>query len=407
MRLGGSIYCWLHLFYPLTGYKEAAMKPKNIRTRSLAIGLIVLVVAMLFNSCGQTGNVTSSDSLPGEKSGLPIDDNLSMQKPLIYENLVVFPVTARETTTIGDFITLDEATEKESVEVTEVGGEDEDGARVDMLTVENKSDKTLILISGELVCGGNQDRIIRHSVVLEPGEKSGVPVRCVESGRWGGERAELQCLKGKSAPAGARAAGQVAGTKGQRETWGEVTEEIKRLKPLNKCITESLGEALDDEQVEVDTKKYFEKILLSLTGNNRIVGIVVAVDGRIVGSDIFCSHEVFVRYAEKLLHSYSVEALCAKRAGEEEVEKDAVKETTIETTHKAVTIEQARDYILTIREGKEENVMQEDIYRVIRKVRKLQCAIGLIIEQNGKKVNVHENTFESTSEDSDAAPDEP
>ncbi len=380
------------------------MKPINIRTRSLAISLIVLVVAMLLNSCGQT----PPDSPPGEKSGLPVDDNLSIQKPFMHENLVVFPVTTRETTTIGDFITLDEATEKESVKVTEVGGEDEDDARVDTLTVENKSDKPLILISGELVCGGNQDRIIRHSVVLEPGEKSDVPVRCVESGRWRGVRAELQCLKGKSAPAGARAAGQIAGAKGQQETWAEVKEEIKCLKPLSKCITESLGEALDDEQVEVDTKKYFEKMLPSLTGNNRIVGIVVAVDGRIVGSDMFCSHEVFARYAEKLLHSYSVEALCAKRAGaEEKVEKDAAKETTIETTHEAVTIEQARDYILTIREGKEENVMQEDIYRVIRKVKELQCAISLVIEQDGRKVNVHENTFESTSEDSDAAPDEP
>jgi hypothetical protein len=50
-----------------------------------------------------------------------------------------------------------------------------------------------------------------------------------------------------------------------------------------------------------------------LTGKN-IIGVVVAVGGRIRSADVFASHTMFGIYWPKLLKSYSLEAASAGKA---------------------------------------------------------------------------------------------
>ena len=53
------------------------------------------------------------------------------------------------------------------------------------LTIENISADTVIIVTGEIVKGGKQDRIINQDILLAP--KSGkkkLTVFCVEKGRW-------------------------------------------------------------------------------------------------------------------------------------------------------------------------------------------------------------------------------
>jgi hypothetical protein len=356
----------------------------NRRITSFAFIIITILAGVLLASCSpKTGAGPEADNAGrAAGDGLYVDGNIAVQNPLVRGNFVVFPLTAKKMKSIGDFITLDEAVETQAVAVTEL---DENSPQVDTLTVENRSDKPLFLLSGEIVYGGKQNRVIRHSMVLRPGQKMDVPVRCVEAGRWSSGKSDFTALKEVNAPAGVRQAAQQK-QQSQQATWNQVE---KNLKTLNKSSsTESLKEAVDDPDVQKEFKEYSENTLTALTENEQVVGIVVAVNGRIIGSDVFSSHELFKRYAEKLLNSYAMEALIRK--GEKPAETPA-------------SVAQVRDYLARVKEGKQENVIDNGPCKVTRVVNGNQETLRLEMENLG---DVHENTFETESPDDQSGPDE-
>lgn len=355
----------------------------NHRITTFAFIFVTLFVAVFLTSCSpktdtrQESDNSATAKPANEPTGdeLYIDNNIAVQKPLARGNFVVFPLTAKKMKSIGDFMTLDEAAETKSVVVSEIG---ENAAQVDTLTVENKSDKPLFLLSGEICYGGKQNRIIRHSMVISPGQKMEVPVRCIEQGRWSGGHSDFMALKKANAPAGVRQAAQQK-SQSQQSTWQEVE---KNLKSFSKdSSTRSLTEAVADPEIQNESKKYFEDTLTALTGNERVVGIVIAVNGRIIGSDVFSSHELFKRYAEKLLNSYALEALIRK------TEKTAGTETTMA---------QVCDYLLRTKDGKKEDVIDNGPYKVSRVVNGNQNTLRLEMENVGE---LHENSFETNSSD--------
>ena len=63
--------------------------------------------------------------------------------------------------------------------ITEVGS-----GRVDRLRIHNLGDRLLFGMSGELIMGGRQDRVLNSSVLIAPGQSSNVSVSCVEQHRW-------------------------------------------------------------------------------------------------------------------------------------------------------------------------------------------------------------------------------
>jgi hypothetical protein len=94
--------------------------------------------------------------------------------PITYENLTVFPVVSPTEHDTGAFLTLEEGLANGNVVVQEQGAQtiarDRDGnpravaqnygASVNQLVLLNRSKRPLLLLSGELVSGGKQDRII-------------------------------------------------------------------------------------------------------------------------------------------------------------------------------------------------------------------------------------------------------
>src|SRR5208283_6126627 len=59
------------------------------------------------------------------------------------------------------------------------------GASVNQLVLINRSKRPLLLLAGELVSGGKQDRIIAKDRIVAPGsEPLPLDVFCVEHGRW-------------------------------------------------------------------------------------------------------------------------------------------------------------------------------------------------------------------------------
>src|SRR5215469_12749286 len=119
--------------------------------------------------------------------------------PVAYENISVFPVIASYGQDTSAFLTLQEGLATGEVVVRERGSEEmvrgrdgrpvyipqTTGAAVNQLVLVNRSKRPLLLLAGELVSGGKQDRIIGKDRIVPVGAPPlPLDVFCVEHGRW-------------------------------------------------------------------------------------------------------------------------------------------------------------------------------------------------------------------------------
>src|SRR5262249_26370870 len=121
--------------------------------------------------------------------------------PVTYENISIFPVVSGSNQDTTSFLTLDEGLSNGEVIVSEQGSaglsrsrdgrrpvappQYNTGASVNQLVLTNRSKRPLLLLAGELVSGGKQDRIIAKDRIVAPGaDPLPLDVFCVEHGRW-------------------------------------------------------------------------------------------------------------------------------------------------------------------------------------------------------------------------------
>lgn len=268
-----------------------------------------------------------------------------------YENLSVFPVVSSSSYDTSWFLTLDEGLASGEVQVREQGSDgmlrNRDGvngpeysnrASVNQLVLINRSKRPLLLLAGELVSGGKQDRIIGKDRVVPAGsEPLPLDVFCVEHGRWSSganftdaktivhpsvrEQATFQqdqsrvwnaVRSGTTAEASA-SAGVIAGAPAPQPAplaAATITRTIQEEAP-----TESYRKIYESREVRGSVETYVDELqrkfarqTSGLKGEH-VVGVVVAYGGEIAWSDIFASSDLFHQYWHKLLRSYVVEAL--------------------------------------------------------------------------------------------------
>ncbi|MEO1268849.1 MAG: DUF6569 family protein [Myxococcota bacterium] len=112
---------------------------------------------------------------------------------IAHANLTVVPLHHRNPGKMpqGQFLTFDEATKAKVVRVTELDGNTSD-AEVNAVHVSNLGDKPIFIMSGEVILGGKQDRIIAQNTIVAPNaQQVTVQVFCVEQGRWDGQTAKF------------------------------------------------------------------------------------------------------------------------------------------------------------------------------------------------------------------------
>ena len=208
-------------------------------------------------------------------------------------------------------LTLKEAMEKKVVTVHET-------SNVITLTIENTSTEVEVFVmSGDVVKGGKQDRVIAFDLVLPM--KSGVvplPSFCVEHGRWtkrGGEATEkFGCSDSQICSKELKLA--VNESRKQGEVWkqveaaqGKISTNIGR--PVNnEASPSSLQLALEDKDLRVKVAEY-EAALAGAGGQQTdIIGMAVVVNGEVSGADVFGSADLFRKLYPKLLKAAATEA---------------------------------------------------------------------------------------------------
>src|SRR6266568_1670307 len=109
--------------------------------------------------------------------GSEVSSRYQVLEPIKHGNLTIFPVISSASHDTHAFLTLDEGLRSGDVIVSESGSisplvrprrrdgvwheQHGDGAQVNRLVLVNNSKKPLLLLAGEIVTGGKQDRIIR------------------------------------------------------------------------------------------------------------------------------------------------------------------------------------------------------------------------------------------------------
>src|SRR5262249_20941597 len=101
-----------------------------------------------------------------------LGDGVSVRDALTYKNLSLIPLVTDKARKTGDFLVREEGMDKGLVVVNEKG----QGGSVNQLSLENRADKPLFLMAGEVVLGGQQDRIIGRDTIIPPKKRQDVPV---------------------------------------------------------------------------------------------------------------------------------------------------------------------------------------------------------------------------------------
>ena len=322
---------------------------------------IVLAFMFLLVVCGFV-IIDHRDAAAGE-----VTPGFKVLDPIHHGNLTIFPVVAAKSYPTGEFLTLDEGLRSGEVVVTEAGSVQglirrhttpaihHDGAEVNRLVLVNNSKRPLLLLAGEIVTGGKQDRVIgKDRIVPAESDPIDLSVFCVEPGRWVATSEQFRtsgdtyAYHGAGSPSPNSAMGgtlmaqpsvraKAMGDKNQSKVWDEVnrqkeamTVEVTAAAPTVAAeMSQTSSYAKVNENVEV--RKQVDAVakpieqsyqtLIQQLRDRSAVGVVVAVNGRIIWADVFASSDLLSKYWPKLVRSYASEAVVT-RAKQMEVTTD-------------------------------------------------------------------------------------
>lgn len=307
------------------------------RSRVWLGSLFAVVVVVCFVAFEHSGRVAAAGG-PTE-----INDTYRVLAPIESGNLLLFPVV-REHGKAGTgtpFLTLDEGLKNGSVEVTEAGKVRglvrrrdngpvwNGGDQVNTLVLVNNSKQPLLLLAGEIVTGGKQDRVIARDRIVPPeSDPIDLSVFCIEPGRW----VETSPVFGASAKAPVASfmvqptvREQAMVAKNQQEVWNSVHGTIAAIAaapspsggPMIAAPppTTSYAKAMQSEELKEKVDEAAAPLMhsrdeiMAQLRKEGAVGVVVAVRGEIVWADLFSSTDLLSRYWTKLVRSYAAESL--------------------------------------------------------------------------------------------------
>ena len=226
-----------------------------------------------------------------------------------FDRMTLFPVF-RDGESPLRYLVLEEALAAGLVEVRE-----QPSARVPELSLVNRSDGMVLVLDGEEVAGGKQNRMANASFLIAPWSELALPVTCVEHGRWhdvapsfdSGEAGyfSLRREKEEQVRANLRAMGAMASD--QLAMWDSMAARQSRA-----GISSATGAMGDLYQGMAKSLSEYERAFRAVEG---AVGMAVALNGRMAGADLFDQAATAAKLWRKLVRSYGLDALDGGEGG--------------------------------------------------------------------------------------------
>jgi len=196
-----------------------------------------------------------------------------------------------------EILTLDESRARGVLTVIERAQ-----ASVPELIAENRGKAYVLLLAGEILIGGKQNRVLREDLLLPPhsGPRN-IAVYCVEQGRWNEGRKDFDS-RGSVVQPSVRS--QVLRKAEQSRIWSGIAAASRDLQAPS--ATGSYQAIYDKPEVKAkleQTTRSFDP-----AGAPAAVGAAVFVGPSLAGVDGFHSPGLFAREWPKLLRAYALDA---------------------------------------------------------------------------------------------------
>jgi len=231
--------------------------------------------------------------------------NLEFGPQVSVENLSMIPLV-RAPNGLPRYLTLDEAISDGVAEVTEIS----EAGSVPELQFLNKGDRPILLLDGEELIGAKQNRVLNLSILAPAAKAIHIPVSCVEAGRWSRRTEKFGSTPRAQYAAGrARKMAQVSESlrtsemrsSDQSEVWSDIDAKMGRLGADSP--TASMSDMYDSYSDRLDS--YVEGVT-SVEGQ---VGAVFAINGKVVGLELFDHADTLRKLLPKIVRSYALDAI--------------------------------------------------------------------------------------------------
>ncbi|HKV34560.1 MAG TPA: DUF6569 family protein [Pyrinomonadaceae bacterium] len=280
------------------------MTPKYLVTISFLCLLIALPVGLFMNAQAQRTTKPQDDKKPALT-------NYRISGPYTHKNLTVFLVHGKDLLPGRNFLTLQEALEQKKVRVYET-------KEVNELAIRNFSNQDVYVQAGEIVRGGEQDRMISIDFIVPP--RSGrMPIAafCVESGRWSKRGEEQAAYFSSSENSAATKELKLAAKRSasQDAVWENVsTAQAKLSKNVAEMVAVSASPtsyelSVENAKVKETTAAYISALNGILRNKTDVIGYAFAINGHVNSADVYASHTLFTKLWPKLLKASATEAL--------------------------------------------------------------------------------------------------
>jgi len=295
------------------------MKSKHLTTIAFFC-LLLVAVGLAISAVGQS--TVRQDASSGQSS-------YRLSGPYTHGNLTVFLVHGKDLTN-KTFLTLQEALAQKKVRVYETRD-------VNELAIRNLSNKDIYVQAGDIVRGGDQDRMISLDFIVPP--RSGrMPIAafCVEPGRWSKrgneENASFSSSENMIATKDLKLAAKRE--KSQQAVWQNVKVAQEKLAAnvvaaaVEIDNSSSFELSVENAKVKETTEAYTRALSAIVQNKPDVIGYVFAINGHVNSADVYASRALFVKLWPKLLNASAVEAVAELN---KEVEPKAVASETVHT----------------------------------------------------------------------------
>lgn len=224
---------------------------------------------------------------------------LELGQAIAYENLMIFPLVVKKMSK-QDYTTLDEAMKRGWLHIREIGS-----GEVNAVQIKNTSAHTIFIMTGEIISGAKQDRMLSEDLLLPP--RSGwirAPVYCVEHGRWAHTSPAFKSEE-LLVPNALRKKAKI--TESQSYVWDEIASCQDKLGIASE--TRTVRATYADDRVQKRIDKYVQQFEAVPLLSRNTVGVIVTTGDQIICCDLFANNALLAKLWPKLAQSYAMDAL--------------------------------------------------------------------------------------------------
>jgi hypothetical protein len=231
--------------------------------------------------------------------------------PYSHANLTIFLVLGEDQMKGRKFVTLQEALSQKKATVYET-------QNVNNLAIENVSAEEVFVQAGDIVKGGQQDRVIAYDLIVPPHSgRMSLAAFCVEAGRWVGRGKEavthFQVSTDGVPTKDLKAAVRLG--KQQGEVWQKVDMAQRVLsdklgeKVASPVSGTSLQLALENPKLQTTAETYVKALSAVVDKHADAIGYAAVINGVVSSADVYASPALFRKLWPTLLKGSSAEAV--------------------------------------------------------------------------------------------------